>query len=94
MKLCPKCTASPLPFVMIAVITGVIGFLTWLTLGLSDWGHWARVGTAAAIALAVAATLWHYVISCMRRHCRHQDGFGHIATPSRAGHGAPPYSAT
>ncbi|WP_296898072.1 hypothetical protein [Thiohalocapsa sp.] len=51
MKLCPKCTASPLPFVMIAVITGFIGFLNWLNLGLSDWGTWARVGTARAIAL-------------------------------------------
>lgn len=82
MKLCPKCTTSPLPFMMIAVIAGVIGFLTWLTLGLSDWGAWPRLGLAAASVGAVAATLWHYVISCMRRHCRHRDGFGGMTASS------------
>ncbi len=80
MKLCPKCTSSLLPFVMIAVIAGVIGFVTWLTLGLSDWGHWQRLGAAGAVTVAVAATLRHYVISCMRRHCRHGDNFRTMAT--------------
>ncbi|WP_295541604.1 hypothetical protein [uncultured Thiohalocapsa sp.] len=82
MKLCPKCTASPLPFVMIVVIAGVIGFMTWLILGLSDWSTWPRLGIAAAGTAAVAATLWHYVISCMRRHCRHRQHFGGVTTPS------------
>jgi hypothetical protein len=73
MKLCPQCNASPLPYVMITLIAGVIGFLTWLTLGLSDWGEGPRAAAAAGACLAVGATLWHYVVSCMRRHCRHRD---------------------
>ncbi|WP_058555080.1 hypothetical protein [Thiohalocapsa sp. ML1] len=72
MKLCPQCASSPLPFIMIAVIAGVIGFLTYLTLGLSDLGLGPRAAIAAAGTAAVAVTLWHYVVSCMRRHCRHQ----------------------
>jgi peptidoglycan/LPS O-acetylase OafA/YrhL len=73
MKLCPQCNASALPFVMIALISGVTGFLTWLTLGLSDWGDAPRIAAALAACIAVAVTLWHYVVSCMRRHCRHGD---------------------
>jgi hypothetical protein len=71
MKLCSECHSSPLPFVMIAVIAGVIGFITWLTLGLSDWALEWRLAAALATSTALAATLWHYVVSCMRRHCRH-----------------------
>ncbi|WP_295883393.1 hypothetical protein [uncultured Thiohalocapsa sp.] len=82
MKLCPKCAASPLPFVMIIVIAGVIGFITWLTLGLSEWDPWPRFGVAAVSTLAVAATLWHYVLTCMRRHCRHHDGIRRMTTSS------------
>jgi hypothetical protein len=80
MKLCPQCTASPLPFVMIAVIAGVIGFITWLILGLSDWAPVPRLAAAAGACGVVALALWQYVVSCMRRHCRHQ-GHVHHMTP-------------
>jgi hypothetical protein len=73
MKLCPQCNASLLPYAMITLIAGVIGFLTWLTLGLSDWDEGPRALAAAGACLAVGVTLWHYVVSCMRRHCRHHD---------------------
>jgi hypothetical protein len=72
MKLCPDCNASPLPFVMIAVIVGVIGFMTWLMLGLSDWEGGPRLAATAGVSAAVGLALWHYVMSCLRRHCRHQ----------------------
>jgi hypothetical protein len=71
MKLCTKCIASPLPFVMITLLAGVIGFITWLMLGLSDWGPSPRIAAGLGSGIAVAATLWHYVVDCMRRHCRH-----------------------
>jgi hypothetical protein len=83
MKLCPQCNASLLPYLMITLIAGVIGFMTWLTLGLSDWGTAPRAAVAAGACLAVGLTLWHYVLSCMRRHCRHRD-------PSDARMTAPP----
>jgi hypothetical protein len=73
MKLCPQCASSPLPFIMIAVIAGVVGFLTWLMLGLSELDLGLRVAIAAGGTAAVAVTLWHYVVSCMRRHCRHSQ---------------------
>jgi hypothetical protein len=82
MRLCPQCTASPLPFVMIALIAAVIGFMTWLTLGLSDWGDGPRLAATVGACVAVAATLFHYVISCMRRHCRHHHDAAHRMTAS------------
>jgi hypothetical protein len=89
MKLCPQCNASPLPFVMVAVIAAVIGLVTWLTLGLSDWDAGARLAISAGAFGAVALTLWHYVVSCIRRHCphrhaHHQHDSRHM-TPSSPG---------
>ncbi|MFD2111820.1 hypothetical protein [Thiorhodococcus fuscus] len=73
MNLCPKCSHSPWPFVMIFAITSVIGFLTWLVLGLSPLDPLARVAIAVVVFLVVGGTLLHYVVSCLRRHCRHKD---------------------
>lgn len=81
MKLCPQCTPSLLPFAMIAVIAAVVGFLTWLTLGLSDVGQWVRIGVTAGAFAAVAVALWHYVVTCIRRHCRHEERFSRMAQP-------------
>ncbi len=71
MKLCPKCSRSPLPFVMVLLISSVLAFITWLVLGLSQVESTARVAAGAAVFLAVGGTLLHYVISCLKRHCRH-----------------------
>ncbi|MCG6941720.1 MAG: hypothetical protein LJE69_10775 [Thiohalocapsa sp.] len=84
MKLCPECNSSPLPFIMIGVIACVIGFITWLTLGLSDWEAGPRLAAGVGAGAAVGLTLWHYVISCMRRHCRHREHL-HRMTPSSSG---------
>jgi hypothetical protein len=75
MKLCTECNTSPLPFAMVALIAASIGFLTWLTLGLSETEPMFRIGASAIAALAIGGTLLHYVISCMRRHCEHQQRF-------------------
>ncbi|EXJ13725.1 hypothetical protein [Imhoffiella purpurea] len=79
LNLCPKCNHSLWPFVVISLITILIGFLTWLMLGLSPLGPLARLGIASAMFLVVGGTLLHYVLSCLRRHCRHQ----HDATARR-----------
>lgn len=71
MKLCPKCNHSPWPFVMILFIATVTGFLTWLVLELSVPEVGPRVGAAALVFLAVGGTLLHYVLDCLKRHCRH-----------------------
>jgi len=41
-------------------------YLTWLTLTYSEVGK-----TELIAGSVVGATLLHYVISCMKRHCRH-----------------------
>jgi len=71
MKLCPQCSRSPWPFVMVLFIDTVIAFLTWLMLGFAGADPLeAAIGTAL-VFVAVGATLVHYVLGCMRRHCRH-----------------------
>lgn len=72
-KLCPKCDHSPLPFLMAFVIAAVCGFVTWLTLGLSVTETLTRAAISAAAFLVVGATILHYVLSCLRRHCPHGD---------------------
>ena len=81
MKLCPECSKSPWPFVMVFFLASVSGFITWLTLSYSQLGLLERVGGTALIFIAVGATLLHYVLSCMRRHCRH-DHPKHAGVPA------------
>ncbi len=71
MKLCPKCGRSPLPFVMVLLVASVSAFMTWLTLGLSVTEERPRLVAGLAVFLIVGATVLHYVLSCLRRHCRH-----------------------
>lgn len=71
MKLCKTCFTSPWPFVLVTVIAAMTGFVTWLTLGLSQPDPQIRIAVSVLALVAVEATLVHYVVSCMRRHCRH-----------------------
>ncbi|NBC48006.1 MAG: hypothetical protein GVY22_08450 [Gammaproteobacteria bacterium] len=73
MKLCKTCFSSPWPFVLMTVIASMTGFITWLTLGLSQPDPQLRIAVAVIAFVAVEATLVHYVICCMRRHCRHHS---------------------
>lgn len=72
MRLCSECRNTPWPFVLVTTIAVVVGFLTWLTMGLSEPEPMFRIGVTAAVFVAVEGTLVHYVISCIQRHCRHQ----------------------
>ena len=71
MKFCPKCGRSPWPFVMVLLIASVTSFVTWVTLGLSIDETAPRALASAGVFLAVGGTLLHYVLACLKRHCRH-----------------------
>lgn len=73
MKLCPKCNNSPLPFVMVAVVASLAAFMTWLTVGFGTREVWPPAVAAVLVFFAVGATLLHYVLACMKRHCRHGE---------------------
>jgi hypothetical protein len=49
----------------------ISAFLTWLMLSLSGLVGVGRLLASAAVFVAVASTLTHYVLGCMKRHCRH-----------------------
>lgn len=77
MRLCKTCFSSPWPFVLMTGIAIMAGFLTWLTVGLSQPEPELRIGVSVVAFVAVEVTLVHYVIACMRRHCRHHRGKMH-----------------
>jgi hypothetical protein len=55
---------------MILLIAALASFMTWLSLSLSDVVGLPMAVACAGVFLAVGGTLLHYVLSCMRRHCR------------------------
>jgi hypothetical protein len=73
MKLCPKCRKTPWPFLFALFIAGVTGFLTWLMLLYSQFSTIERIVWSTVVFVGAAATLLHYMISCMKRHCRHDN---------------------
>lgn len=74
MKLCPKCSSSPWPFVMVVLLAGIITFLTWLMLSFAQVKPITQLLGSVAVFAGVGVTLTHYVVTCLRRHCpqRHQ----------------------
>jgi hypothetical protein len=56
---------------MVLLISSVLAFITWLVLGLSQVEPVPRAAAGAAVFFAVGGTLVHYVVSCLKRHCRH-----------------------
>lgn len=89
MKLCSKCVRSPLPFVMVFSIASLAAFLTWTTLGLSIEETGPRAAPSAGVFLAVGGTMLHYVLACLKRHCRHGKAHAieaqlHRTAPSRS----------
>jgi FtsH-binding integral membrane protein len=77
MKLCPECSKSPLPFLMAFFLASVSAFLTWLTLTYSQFGTVERIAGTTLVFIAVGATIVHYMLACMRRHCRHGSHASH-----------------
>lgn len=84
MKLCSECPTSAWPFALVTVIAAVLGFITWLMAGLSELEPAVRLATAGAVFAAVEVTLVHYVLTCIRRHCRHELQFQTARVNSRA----------
>ncbi|NEV60459.1 hypothetical protein [Thiorhodococcus minor] len=78
MKLCPKCSQSRWPFVVALAVAAFVAGMTWLMLGLAAMDAWQRALIAVTVFSGVCVTLVHYVLSCLRRHCRH----GHATSPS------------
>jgi len=56
---------------MVLFLAGVGSFITWLTLTYSQVEAIERLGGTLFAFVAIGGTLTHYVLSCMRRHCRH-----------------------
>jgi hypothetical protein len=57
---------------MVAILAGIITFLTWLMLGFAQTSPLARTLGSAAVFLGVGLTLTQYVLTCLRRHCPHR----------------------
>jgi len=72
MKLCPECRSARWPFVVVVFVSSVVAFLTWLMLSLSNVEGVICLLGSGAVFVTVASTLAHYVVSCMKRHCRHR----------------------
>jgi hypothetical protein len=66
----------------VVFVAGVSAFLTWLTLSYSEVETMILVAGSGGVFLAVFATLLHYVISCMKRHCRHGTSSEHQHGPA------------
>jgi hypothetical protein len=82
MKLCAQCHHTPWPYLFALFISGFTAFLTWFTLAYSHFDATERLLGSIGIFLAADATLTHYMMACMKRHCRHQDrGFSHRQRP-------------
>jgi hypothetical protein len=73
MKLCPQCKASPWPFVMVFFFSSVSAFLTYIMLGFVGAEPIPTVVGTAMAFVAVGGTMLHYVLACIKRHCRHGD---------------------
>ncbi len=71
MKLCSECGKTAWPYVLVAFIGGLCGFVTWLTLGYSNVAYPQRLVWSLLVFAGVSALLTGYVVACMRRHCRH-----------------------
>ena len=84
MKLCSQCRHSVWPFVFALFIAAFAAFLTWMTLYYSRFDTVERLLLTGGVFVAAAATLIHYMLSCMRRHCRHDD-HGHPDSHGHAG---------
>ena len=77
MKLCPKCGSAPWPYAVVFFVASVSAFLTWLTLAYANLGRVELIAGSGFVFLAVFGTLLHYVISCIKRHCRHGEHSEH-----------------
>lgn len=69
--LCPQCRASPWPFLVVLFLATLTAFLTWLITTFANLSFKQCILASLLMFLGVTAGLLAYVISCIRRHCRH-----------------------
>jgi hypothetical protein len=77
MRLCSECRKTPWPYMMALFIAGFTAFLTWLTLSTTGLKPETNGWVTAGVFLTVLGMLMTYMVSCMRRHCGHQDHPAH-----------------
>lgn len=70
-KVCPHCKNSALPYVMVLVVSTVSAFVTSLTLSFAQFSDLESLIGGGLMFTVVGTTLLHYVVNCMKRHCRH-----------------------
>ena len=73
MKLCADCRKTPWPYVIALFIAGFTAFLTWLTLASAGINPNENRWWTAGMFLGVFGLIMTYMLSCMRRHCRHDN---------------------
>lgn len=61
---------------MVALFAAILTFLTWLVLSFSQAEPVTRVAGSAAVFVSVGLALTQYVLTCLRRHCRHRHESG------------------
>jgi hypothetical protein len=73
MSFCSQCRKTLWPFLFALFIAGVAAFLTWLTLLYSQLDTTTRLVFSGAMFVGASVILIHYMLSCMKRHCRHDN---------------------
>ena len=76
MNLCCECRKKPWPYALVLFISTFVGFVTWLTLSAAGLTADTLAWGAGCAFLVSALILYGYMISCMRRHCSHDN---HVA---------------
>lgn len=68
---CTRCCQERWPYALVVVLAGIVAYLTWLVLEFTDSDKTVQIVGSISAFIAVGATLLHYVITCLKRHCRH-----------------------
>jgi hypothetical protein len=71
MSICGECAKTVWPYFIVVFISGIVAFLTWLTLSAAGIEPKLVVWLTGGAFFGAFALLLSYIISCMRRHCRH-----------------------
>ncbi|KOR30991.1 hypothetical protein TI05_13165 [Achromatium sp. WMS3] len=94
-KICSQCQYAFWPYLVALFIAIFAAFLTWLTLGYSEFDATERIIGAIGMFALAGTTLSYYMTSCMERHCNHHHGTQphplHIER--KHGHRPPPIQA-
>ena len=76
-SLCGSCRRRYWPYVTGLFVSGIVAFLTWLTLDAAGLQGLSNERWTVALFFCMLACTWSYTYTCVRRHCR-------AHSPSRA----------